>query len=73
VSNVSLTAPYLLGIAGRGLAASGAPADPGLAGSSSLSRAVISRICLADRADQGGGGTRASPAGPVEGQLSKQA
>jgi hypothetical protein len=29
----------------QGLAASGAPADPGLAGSSSLSRAVISRIC----------------------------
>ena len=45
VSNMPLPEPYLLGIAGRGLAASGAPADPGLAGSSSLSRAVISRIC----------------------------
>jgi hypothetical protein len=45
VSNMPLPEPYLLAIAGRGLAASGAPADPGLAGSSSLSRAVISRIC----------------------------
>jgi hypothetical protein len=68
-----LPEPYLLGIAGRVLLHRVRPPIPASPVPAACPEQSSLGSALADRADQGDGGTRASPAGPVEGQLSKQA